>query len=665
MIPKQPRELRLILIILFVASAVRVYQIGWGLPFVYDEAVPLKKAWAMWGWGAPVGVDLNPHFFNYPSLTIYLQFIAQGLLYLALRIGGVVASGVDYHARYLVDPEPVHYVGRLLSALFGVATVWLTYQVGRRFSGRRAAVAGAALLAVSTFHISRSQLIEVDVPLTFFVMLVLWLLLRLAEQPTLKGYAFAGAMIGLAASTKYTGAMLVLPLVVADVFARKTATKQPRVWYPMLSVLVAAVVFVLTSPFVVLDPGTFADHFATERQHMRFGHFGLSGSSSWMFYARALTDRLMGWPAAVSALAGLVYFAVVRRRGTALILAAFVVPYVLAVSTWSMHADRYLLAVIPALLLFATAALEKALKTLPISRWPDRVLALTGAALTLVLAAPVAAEYPAYLRSIRSDARTTASEWIEANIPGGSYLVIEPYGPDLFGPQKISQVDPEIRKKVLELKKKSPNYAVLAMPMFQVVPERSQVFYDHSLYENADYIVTTGAVRSRYAAEPARFRRQIAFYDSLEVGYTKIAEFSPSDGGGSLITVYKNPRHRLPFSKREGVAPPPRLHPAGFPPTGAEELFYFNVGLNYEVFLYMEGAIAAYDMAFLYPVDRPSSYKNLVMRKTQCLLVLDRREEALGYLDKMITKAPTRGVRTQLQNLRDAIARESEPPVTG
>jgi len=436
-------------------------------------------------------------------------------------------------------------------------------------------------------------------------------------------------------------------------------------WYPLVSLLGAACVFVLTSPFVVLDPGTFADHFATERQHMRFGHFGLSGSSSGMFYAQALTGRLMGWPATGLALAGLVYFAVVRRWGRALILAVFVVPYVLAVSTWSMHADRYLLAVLPALLLFATAAIEKALKTPPISRWPGRVLALSGAAATLVLAAPVAGDYPAYLRSIRSDARTTASKWIEANIRGGSYLVVEPYGPDLFGPQRISQVDPEVRKKVLELKRNSPNYAVVPMPMFQVAPERSQVFYDHSLYENADYIVTAGAVRSRYADEPTRFRRQIAFYDSLETGYTKIAEFSPSDGGGSLITVYKNPHHTLPFSKRKGVAPPRRLRPAGFPPTGSEELFYYNVGLNYEVFLYLEGAIAAYDMAFLYPVDRPSSYKNLVMRKTQCLLILNRREEAVAYLDKMITKAPTQGVRTQLQNLRDSIARESGPPVTG
>jgi 4-amino-4-deoxy-L-arabinose transferase-like glycosyltransferase len=662
MIPsKWPRELRVILSILVVALAVRVYQMGWGLPFVYEEAIPLKRAWTMWGWGTSTGADLNPHFFNYPSLTIYLHFVAQGLLYLAMRLGGLVTSGGDYHARYLVDPTPVYYVGRLMSVLFGVATVLLTYPVGRRCFGRGAAVSAAALVAVNTFHISRSQLVEVDLPLTFFAMLVLWLLLRLTEQPTLGNYAVAGAMIGLATSTKYTGAMLVLPLVAADIFARARGARKPCGWYVALAVLVAAAVFLLTSPYVVLDAGTFADHIATERQHMHVGHFGLSGSSSSIFYARSLAGGLMGWPAAVLALAGLVYLAIVRRRGTALILAAFVVPYLLAVCTWSMRADRYLLPVLPVLVLFATAVVEKALGTPPVSRWSDRVRVVTGAALTLVLAAPVAAHYPAYVRSTRTDARTAATRWIEANIPAGSYLVVEPYGPELFGPQKISQLSPEVRKKVLELKKNSPNYAVLPMPMFQVAPERSQVFYDHSLYENADYIVTTGAVRSRYTGEPVRFRRQIAFYDSLEIGYTKIAEFSPAKGGGSLVTVYKNPRHELPFDKRKEVAPPRKLRHEGLPPTGSEELFYFNVGLNYEVFLYLNGAIAAYDMAFLYPIDRPSSYKNLVLRKTLCLMILERREEALGFLEKMAAKAPTPGVRAQLRDLRHALAEGKEP----
>ena len=651
----------MILAILAVALAVRLYEMTWGLPFVYEEATPLKKAWAMWGWGSPTGVDLNPQFFNYPSLTIYLQFVAQGLLYLAMKLSGSVTSGADFHARYIVDPAPFFFVGRFISVLFGVGAVWLTYLTGRRLGAKAAAALAAALLAVNTFHISRSHLIEVDLPLAFFTMLTLWLLLGLTKNPTLKGYVTAGAAIGLAASTKYTGAILVLPLAAAHLCARSAARsaarERPAWWFPLASVVAAGLLFAITSPYVFLDSATFAEHFATERQHMSLGHFGLGGSSSWVFYCRSLAATVMGWPCTVLSFAGLVFLALVQRRKSIWILGAFVVPYLLAVSVWSMHADRYLLPVLPALLLFAAAFITDSRVSSLGSRWPGRVRVGAGAAVALVLAVPVVGDYPAYLRGIRSDSRTTATRWIDTHIAGGSYLVVEPYGPEIFGPQVISQVGPDVRKKVLTLKKGSPNYAVLPLPMFQVTPERSEVFYDHALYENADYIVTTGAVRSRYAAEPTRFRRQVAFYDSLETGYDRVAEFPPLGGGGSLITIYKNRRQNVPFNKRQGVSPPRRLRHGRATPTGSEELFYYNVGLNYEVFLYLDRAIAAYDMAFLYPVDRPASFKNLVLRKTHCLLLMERGQEAVAYLDFMIGKSPTPGVRRQLQDLRDAIGR--------
>ncbi len=662
MVPsKWPRDLRVVLPILVVALAVRICQIGWGLPFVFEEAIPLKKAWLMWGWGMHVGVDLNPRFFNYPSLAIYLHFVAQGALFVVMKIAGLVASGADYHARYIVDPTPFYYVGRSMSVLFGVGTVWLAYRVGQWFAGRRVAIATAVLIAVNTFHISRSHLVDVDLPLTFFVMLALWRLLRLRAEPTLKNYILTGVAIGLATSTKYTGAMLVLPFIAAEFIIRATARRKPRVWYPLLTILLAALVFVSTSPFVVLDRSTFAEHFALERQHMRLGHFGLSGSSSWMFYGRVLAENLLGWPGAVLALAGFVYFVMVRRQWSVVIFAAFVVPYLYGVSTWSMHADRYLLPVLPVLTLFAATMIDRSLSVPPASRLSDRVRTVAAGVLALLVATPVVADYPAYLRSIRSDTRATATRWIEKHVPSSSYLVVEPHGPELFGPQKLAQLSTDVRTKVLELKKGTPNYAVLPVPMFQVAPERSEVFYDHSLYENADYIVTTGAVRSRYTEEPARFPRQVAFYDGLETGYDRSAEFRPSGGGGSLITVYKNRLHDTPFGRREGVAPPRLLGRGRYAATGSEELYYFSVGLNYEVFLFLEGAIAAYDMAFLFPIDRPSAFNNLVLRKTHCLLLMKRSSEAVQYLDTMIPKAPTREVRQTLKSLRDVIGKGEKP----
>jgi len=85
------------------ALGLRVYGIAWGLPAGFEEATPFRKAWDMWNWGLKRGVDLNPHFFNYPSFTVYLQFAMQGVLYAAMTVSGVVSSTIDFHAQYVLD----------------------------------------------------------------------------------------------------------------------------------------------------------------------------------------------------------------------------------------------------------------------------------------------------------------------------------------------------------------------------------------------------------------------------------------------------------------------------------------------------------------------------------------------------------------------------------
>src|SRR5207249_4654538 len=67
--------------LLVLAAALRFHGLGWGLPDVYEEAYPFKKAWDMWGFGPMRRFDLDPHFFKYPSLTLYLQMLGQALTF--------------------------------------------------------------------------------------------------------------------------------------------------------------------------------------------------------------------------------------------------------------------------------------------------------------------------------------------------------------------------------------------------------------------------------------------------------------------------------------------------------------------------------------------------------------------------------------------------------
>ena len=204
------RTTTLIGLALFAAALVmRFYGFRWGLPQVYEEATPFKTAWDMWAWGPGQTTDLNPHFFNYPSLVIYLQFVVQALFYQLMKLSGWVGSTFDLQVMYQLDKTRFYVAARSLHVLFGAGTVWLTYLIGCRAAGRIVGIGAASLMVLNTFHVSRSQMIEVDVPLTCFVVLSLFFVLRLRDNPNQKHYILAGVAIGLAMSSKYTGAFLV------------------------------------------------------------------------------------------------------------------------------------------------------------------------------------------------------------------------------------------------------------------------------------------------------------------------------------------------------------------------------------------------------------------------------------------------------------------------
>ena len=120
-------------------AALRVYGLDFGLPHPQvrpDEGVLLHRALSV------ASGDLNPHFFNYPTLHIYLNALACGLYYLLLLGIGSVDGSSQFAARFVYDPSELYLVGRSLSALFGTATIpacaLLAYRLSPRgSSGRR------------------------------------------------------------------------------------------------------------------------------------------------------------------------------------------------------------------------------------------------------------------------------------------------------------------------------------------------------------------------------------------------------------------------------------------------------------------------------------------------------------------------------------------------
>ncbi len=133
------------------------------------------------GWFFSPDSPLNPHFFAYGSLPLYLlALVCHGLAWLTHLTGGrfVPTDGGAWD-----DFNHFTLVGRALSALFDTGSVIVVGLLGRRLAGWRVGLLAAALVAVIPFEVQVSHFYAVDTVLTFFVLLTLLACLWLAQGP--------------------------------------------------------------------------------------------------------------------------------------------------------------------------------------------------------------------------------------------------------------------------------------------------------------------------------------------------------------------------------------------------------------------------------------------------------------------------------------------------
>jgi len=156
-------------LVLVFALWLRVRGLGFGLPAVYnmDESAIMARALAF------AKGDLNPHNFLYPTFYFYVLFGWIGGYFVAGRAAGVIPSLEAFQASFFADPTGIYLAGRALSVACGVATVWVTYRLARRWSGHTASLGAAWMLAVAPFAVRDAHYVKHDVPVTLAIVAAL------------------------------------------------------------------------------------------------------------------------------------------------------------------------------------------------------------------------------------------------------------------------------------------------------------------------------------------------------------------------------------------------------------------------------------------------------------------------------------------------------------
>lgn len=504
--------------ILLLAAAARFADLDWddGHAFHPDERAIVFAVQKL----SFSPLRLDPGFFAYGSFPLYL-------------IRGATSFAGVFQPALRDDFASIVLAGRVLSALAGVLTVAAVFRLAARLFGRPAGLLAAAFLAVCPLHIQCSHFLATDVALTLLVVLALHACLDLAERGRPRDALVAGGLFGLALATKVSAAPLVLPLLVAAAWrGRRAAPVRAG-----LATLAAAAAFVIGQPYAVLAFPEFWRQVVEQGAMVRNAGslpytIQYAGVPRYAYDAWQMVAWGMGPPlglAAVWATVRALWRLRTARTAGALVLAAWVVPYVLVVGAFDVKFPRYLLPVYPILLAWAAEWLWSARATRA-----GRVLlpavtigaALSGLAFLAIYRGPHTA--------------AAASEWVYANVPEGQTLLTQHW--DEGFPLPLPGRDPA-------------RYRVVAFPFYEPDGPRKRADLARELAKADAVVLPTKRILGAVTRTPDRFPLTNRFYRLLfagRLGFALAHEQAarprlgplelPDERADESLTVYDHPK---------------------------------------------------------------------------------------------------------------------------
>ena len=441
--------------ILAGAAALRLVGVGYGLPFPLlspDEQSIVPRAWKM-----VHGGGLDPHWFDYPSLLLYLLAPFQAW-----------------------EHQPSYLAARLVVVALALGAVAAAWWLGSRAYGETAGAIAAVAVAVATTEVAYSRMAVTDVPLTLGVTASLALLVSGRIE-------LGGLAAGLAMSFKYPGIFLLVPLAVAGY-------RQPR--RLALGLAAAAAAFCATSPFFVAHFGSAVNNAYHVQKLARQGWLGFEHDHAAPIEFLSRLWEGLGPMLLVCGL-GLV-LALTHRRRTDLILASFVLVYFLDLCTLGAHYDRYVLPLVPPLAVLA-----------------GRVRSLAPVTL-LLLVVPLTWTIRDDRRLTKTDTREVAHTWVERHLPSGARLAADPSLPPFEGFRVLKlrlplpqEQRPDPNRDLTRLRNEGVRYAIVT----GAVADRVLAARAHYPKETAFYKqLTTLSKRLYYVKEDGLNGPWVAVY---------------------------------------------------------------------------------------------------------------------------------------------------------
>ena len=452
----------LVLLLIFsLGAAFRFYGLTFGLPHNYhpDEIAKVNAVMRMWEGGT-----FNPDYFLHPSLLLYTTYLANLLFQF-------FSADLDFR-------ESAFIAGRTVSALAGSLSVVLIYFIAKELFSSRVGLLSAFLLAVFPIHITCSRYLKEDSLLLFFILLSLYLVTASVNKNRLSLLFLAAFTAGLAASTKYSGALAALVIAFAPWLKSGSLIPDKRFFAAgLISIIFFITGFVAATPYSLLDHEKFLSDVAYESRHMSKGHTSAvdAWSQYWMYHFSRSISQGVGLAAAFASLAGAgMLFRKFKTNGILIIFLFFLFYFSAEIvkSKPAPQPERYILPCIP-----FVAVLSAVLFETITSRFKSSLISFILFASLVFFPLQRSLQLAA---EIKLDTREILNNWIEENIPSGSKILID----------RFAYSPPVDEKK----------YEVLYLRGSKILEDLDVKNLRQSEY---DYLILSGMFYERYFSEPS------------------------------------------------------------------------------------------------------------------------------------------------------------------
>lgn len=407
----------LLFLIVVLGVCLRMYGVDFGLPALYHADEPIVVNHAL-GYGTG---DFNPHFFKIPPLLSYMLFALYGIHFAAGRVAGIFNSADDFAVSFLQDPTAMYLIGRLFSGVFfATLTIIAVYVLAKRLFSKRAGILAAFFLSVAFLHVQNSHYIYVDIPMVFFLVLTCISALAILKKNTPKKYIIAGILAGIAAAMKYNAALVFVVIASVAVFNRNVLALKGI----FVSLCAMAITFIFLNPFSLLDLKFFLSSL--------FSQAGAEYPAGLLYHITySLREGIGSWLLGAGFLG--IALSALKKRKQDLAILTFPIVFYLVLAVFSQPHERYVLPIVPFLLVYAAGLLDRTLKNTVVVFIVAVVLAIPTLQKSL---------HSDYLFS-RQDTRSLAKAWIEKNIPAGEMIAV---GHSHFCP-RLRQSDTQLKEK--------------------------------------------------------------------------------------------------------------------------------------------------------------------------------------------------------------------------